>query len=146
MRASGYGANADYAQNAHQEVMIIVQCEHVDACDAFADIAAVAGVAMVFIGPNDLLGSMGRVEGTDAPDVRARIEQVEALARSSGAALGTITGPSRQHEQLERDGYRLIVSASDVMLLHKADRRNHGGRRLMPMPVGARQNFYLFRS
>lgn len=126
VRASGYGADAGYAANADQELMIIAQCEHVDACEAFSDISAVAGIDMVFIGPNDLAGSMNRLEQVDAADVRARIEQVESAAKSSGAALGTITGANQTHEQLESAGYRLVVGASDAQLLFGAARHARG--------------------
>jgi 4-hydroxy-2-oxoheptanedioate aldolase len=49
----------DYARAANNEVMAIVQIEHIDAVNRIEEILAVPGVDLPLIGPYDLSGSMG---------------------------------------------------------------------------------------
>ncbi len=100
-----------------------MQVEHVDAAAEAAGIAAVPGVDMVFVGPNDLAASMGFLERLDAPEVAAAIAAVEAAVLGAGCLLGTIEGRGRDAGALARDGHRLIVGPNDVSLLAAAARR-----------------------
>ena len=80
-------------------------------------IAAVDGVDMVFIGPNDLAGSMGLLEQLEAPALHAAFQRVEQAVAASGKMLGTITGPGRSWGQLAAGGYRLIVGPTDAQFV-----------------------------
>jgi 4-hydroxy-2-oxoheptanedioate aldolase len=121
-RASGYGAQADYAARAHDDLLLMVQIEHADAVADFEAIAATPGVDMAFVGPNDLAGSIDRLEKLDHPDVVAQLREVERKAAAAGAAIGTITGPGRDWAALRDLGYRLILGPADVGLLTGAAR------------------------
>src|SRR3546814_7432612 len=59
VRASGYGADPDYAARANDSLFICVQIESAAAADRAGEIAAVEGVDLVFIGVADLSGSIG---------------------------------------------------------------------------------------
>ncbi len=69
VRASQYGMNTNYIHEASDELLLIAQIEHVDAIPNIADIAAVDGIDLLFIGPNDLAGSAGKLERLDEPGV-----------------------------------------------------------------------------
>ena len=117
VRGSGFGTTPDYAKNAADELLLIVQCEHIDSVDDIEALVRVDGVDMVFIGPNDLAGSMGLLEQLTAPALLTAFAQVEAMATAAGRWLGTITGPGRDWADLEKLGYRLVVGPNDVSLL-----------------------------
>jgi prepilin-type processing-associated H-X9-DG protein len=119
VRASRYGAHPDYAAWAHEELLLIAQIEQAEAVEAAAGIAAVEGIDMLFVGPNDLAGSMGLLERLDHPDLLAAVARVEAAARASGALLGTIPHGGRDAAALFADGHAFCACASDVGLLRE---------------------------
>ncbi len=118
VRGSRYGTVPDYARSeAADELLLIVQCEHVDAVAGIEAMAAVEGIDMIFIGPNDLVGSMGMLEQLEAAPLQDAFLRVEDAARAAGRWLGSITGPGRDWADLERLGYRLVVGPNDIALL-----------------------------
>ena len=122
VRASGFGARPDYRATAHEELLLMVQVEHVDAVRDLEAIAAVPGVDMAFVGPNDLAGSIGLLERLTDPKVAALLDDIERRAAAAGLMLGTITGEGRDWAALTRLGYRLIVGPNDISLLTAAAR------------------------
>lgn len=133
LRASHYGAIPDYAQaRAHHELLLMIQIEHVDAIEAIPEIAAVEGVDMIFIGPNDLAASMGHLEDMAHPDVRAAISRAEDLARAAGVMLGTVLWADHDYGSLRKAGYHFIGGACDVALLTQSSREaREAARRLL---------------
>lgn len=118
VRASRYGTVPGYAlTEAADELLLIVQCEHADAVGDIEAVAQVEGVDMVFIGPNDLVGSMGMLEQLEAKPLQDAFAKVEGAANAAARWLGTITGPGRGWSELEGLGYRLIVGPNDISLL-----------------------------
>lgn len=120
VRASRYGAHGDYAAWAHEELLLIVQVEHVDAVAAVEEIAAVEGVDMVFIGPHDLAGSMGLLERLDDPRVEEAVRKVEEATLNAGKLLGSIPRPQRDAEACFEAGHALCACAADIMLFREA--------------------------
>ncbi|SIS82441.1 HpcH/HpaI aldolase family protein [Phaeovulum vinaykumarii] len=119
-RAAGFGARTDYVTEAGDELLLILQCETVEAVENLAQICAVPGVGMIFIGPNDLSGSMGMLGQLAAPEFHAMLARIEATCAAAGMPLGTITGPGRGYSVLRDKGYRLAVAEADVVLLARA--------------------------
>lgn len=118
VRASHFGARSDYAlQGAHDDLLLLVQCEHREAVDNLAEIAAVPGIDMVFVGPNDLSGSIAHLERLLDPAPQALLKRIEATAVAQSIALGTIVGAGRGWADLKRLGYRLVVGPNDVSLI-----------------------------
>ena len=139
VRASHYGARPDYAAHAHEELLLMVQIEHADALPHVAAIAGVPGVDMVFIGPNDLVASMGHLEQLRHPDLARAVGEVEAEVRRQGVMLGTVEGGGRNYAALRDAGYGLIVGPDDITLLATAARAAHARSRkelLEVIPAG----------
>lgn len=125
VRASGYGANRDYRRNAHDDLLLIAQVEHTEAVDNIADIAATPGIDALFIGPNDLAGSIGRLEELDHPDVMALCETAEKAIVQSGKWLGSIVRPGRTAADLHKRGCQIIAGPSDIGLFLAAASAAH---------------------
>lgn len=118
LRCSDWGARPGYARDeAHEEVFIMLQCEHVDAVANLAEITAVPGIGAIFLGPNDLAASAGHLERMDHPEVQDLFRKVEAAAAKAGLPLATVRGGGRDWKELEALGYRLVVGINDVSLL-----------------------------
>lgn len=136
-RASRFGGWRGYAAEAHDDLLLIVQIEHADAVPAAAAIAAVEGVDMLFVGPNDLAASMGHLEALAAAPVLEAIARVEAAARDAGRLLGTITGEGRGWAELRRLGYRFVAGPNDVAILAAGARAAAAERDAALAPEGA---------
>lgn len=123
VRASHYGRWAEYARTAHDDLLLMVQCEHIDAVPHVAEIGAIDGIDMIFVGPNDLSGSIGILEQLEHPELLKAKETIESAARTSGVKLGTIQGGGRNYSHLRDAGYQFIVGPADVGLLFAAARQ-----------------------
>ena len=51
----------EYLATADQQILVIVQIEHIDAVKNLDAILAVPGLDGICLGPNDLSGSMGKL-------------------------------------------------------------------------------------
>jgi 4-hydroxy-2-oxoheptanedioate aldolase len=90
-RASRWGRYPQYAQEANQQVCLLVQAETTTALKNLDAIAAVEGVDGVFIGPADLSASMGHVGNQTHPEVKAAIEDAFRRILKAGKAPGILT-------------------------------------------------------
>ncbi len=124
VRASAYGADwRGYVERAAKEdLLVICQVETAAGVRNAAEIAAVEGLDLLFLGPFDLSAALGRMGEPDHPEVRRSIEQVERAAKAAGKALGGIPTPDRSAEALFAAGYDLVLADFDVLLLRDAAR------------------------
>jgi 4-hydroxy-2-oxoheptanedioate aldolase len=120
VRASGYGADPDYGRNANDELLLLAQIEHRDACDNIAEIAAVDGIDMLFLGPNDLAASMHHFENMDHAEVIAAVDDIERSVAASGKMFGGFPLPIRSDNEAVQRGYRIIARQSDIWLFRTA--------------------------
>lgn len=118
IRASNWGARPCYArEEANDGVLLMLQCEHVESVDNLAGIAAIPGVDMVFIGPNDLAGSIDHLERMQEDEPQKLLARIEAIANAAGKPLGTILGAGRDWVRLKALGYRFVIGTNEVSLL-----------------------------
>ena len=123
VRASRYGEDwRGYVEAIGRSVMTICQVETRAAVENVAEIAAVPGLDMIFVGPFDLSASLGHMGEPDHPDVRAAIASVEAAAKAAGCLLGAIPTPERSPAELYRDGYNLVLADIDLALVREGAR------------------------
>src|SRR6516165_4494599 len=54
---------ADYFAHADEELLVVLQCEHITAVDHADEIFSVPGIDAIFVGPNDLEASMRSSDG-----------------------------------------------------------------------------------
>lgn len=119
-RAASYGLDRDYIRHAHDDLLLMLQIESADAVAAIPEIAAVDGADLLFVGANDLAGSIDRLEALDAPDAAALIAEAEGAIRESGAWMGTIPRPGAAPADLYAQGHHLVIGPSDLALFRVA--------------------------
>ncbi len=120
-RAADYGlSSAKYVETAHDNLLVICQIETRAAVAAAAEIASVDGIDMLFIGPFDLSGDMGRLAQFDDPEFLALRKKAETETKASGKLLGGIPVAGDMPPDMLKRGYDYIVSGSDVLLLRDA--------------------------
>jgi 2-keto-3-deoxy-L-rhamnonate aldolase RhmA len=121
IRASSYGHDTKgYFDGIPLRQMVIAQIETRGGLDAVEKIAAVDGVDMLFVGPNDLSTSLGHFGQGDHPTVRTAIDRIIAAAKAKGKWLGTVPTKERDAKALFALGFDLVISGSDVALLREA--------------------------
>lgn len=112
-RACGFALGfEDYFAKANDNLLTIVQIENPQAVDRADEIAAVAGVDVLFIGPLDLSVGLGIPQQYDDPRFKEATGKVVKACRNHGKAAGILLQP----EQLAgavADGYTFIALGSD---------------------------------
>jgi 4-hydroxy-2-oxoheptanedioate aldolase len=92
VRAAGYGIDLDlgaYIANANRETIVCVQIEDREGLANVAEIAAVPGVDIVFVGPMDLSQSLGYPGDFARPEFRRHVERAFEAAHAAGVTTGT---------------------------------------------------------
>lgn len=119
--ATHYGRfNQEYLAGFEDNLIIMCQIETKQAVDNIEEIAAVEGVDMLFIGPYDLSGSIGKLGQFDDPEVIELFELAVSKIKKSGKWLGTISSGAEQTNKLFEQGYDFLLCASEVGLVSDA--------------------------
>jgi 4-hydroxy-2-oxoheptanedioate aldolase len=109
-----------YAGAANSNIVVALQVETADCIKNIAEIAAVPGVDILFLGQNDLCMSMGLYEKYEfphmytSPELGAATEKLVAEARKNNVILGLfLFGTSRVGEFLDK-GFSFISIGNDL--------------------------------
>ena len=114
---------ATYYARANDEILVMVMAEHVKAIENADEILSVPGIDGVFIGPNDLLNSMGKKPGFDSEDQEFTdaLAHIRATAKKHGIASGIHVIDAAAAKRRAAEGFQFIAVASEVgMMLSKA--------------------------
>ncbi|MBM3547357.1 MAG: hypothetical protein FJX54_10405 [Alphaproteobacteria bacterium] len=106
-----------YARTAHERLLLIVQIESEKSVANIDAIAAVDGVDALYIGPNDLSGTLGCFRQFDHPDLQKAIDTAFAGIRRAGKAAGIVPYGKNSVVSLFKQGYQMIAAATELTLL-----------------------------
>jgi 4-hydroxy-2-oxoheptanedioate aldolase len=117
--ALSFGTDAStYFNNANDEVLLVLQIEHIDGVNNADEILSVPGVDACFIGPNDLAASMGLGLGvpleSDHPELSAAIAQIREACVRHGVAPGVHCSHADGVNQRIAEGFRFCAMASEL--------------------------------
>lgn len=113
-RATGFGADFDdYFAHAHERLVAIPQIETPEAVNNVADIAAIDGVDVLFVGPMDLSTSLGIPGNYEHPLCMDAFKRVSAAARNAGKAAGILLLNPAHVPMCRELGYTFIALGSD---------------------------------
>jgi 2-keto-3-deoxy-L-rhamnonate aldolase RhmA len=120
-RVSGFGSTLpDYFERWNSQVVVGVQIETTEALANVERIAAVPGIDILFIGPNDLSASLGRFRQFDHPEFANAVDRILKAAQAHGVAAGYMcTGPDEVLQKIDQ-GFRFLAAGSDARLLSGA--------------------------
>jgi 4-hydroxy-2-oxoheptanedioate aldolase len=122
-RASVYGYDAEAPNRVQDELLIAVQIESLIGIDQIEEIAAVAGIDLLLLGPRDLSASIGKLGRFEDPEVLAIVAKAEAAILASGKRLGSVIYPGQTPAQMFERGYDLLIAGSDIGFLVEGARR-----------------------
>lgn len=105
-----------YYERANDEILIVVQAEHIRAVENADSILSVPGIDAVFIGPNDLSASMGFRPSGDCsePAVAEAVAHVRDTAIKHGLAPGIHVFTPEDAIRRIGEGFRFVALSSEV--------------------------------
>lgn len=116
-RANQFGRIKNYHATAQVQQLLAVQIECAEAVANAAEIAAVDGVDVLFVGPGDLSTNLGAMGNPSVAEVQQAISQVAEAAAGAGKVAGILTLVRLQAERYLELGYRMVAVGSDLGLL-----------------------------
>lgn len=111
----------EYLRNANEEILVVLQIEHIRGVENADAILSVPGVDACFIGPNDLAASMGIGLGvpleSDIPPLMEAIEEIKAACLRNGVAPGIHCSGAEGVNQRIAEGFQFCAMASELRYL-----------------------------
>lgn len=112
-------APADYYAKANDEILIVLQCEHIQAVRDFDEVYSVPGVDAVFVGPNDLAASMRGADGRPptADAFKQALADILAGAKRIGVPAGIHTFSIEEAKARIADGWQFVAVNSELKFM-----------------------------
>jgi 4-hydroxy-2-oxoheptanedioate aldolase len=120
VHALNFGATAaDYYARANDEILVVLQCEHVEAVANADAIFSVPGIDAIFVGPNDLEASMrsadGRAPGEEA--LADAFRRIHAACRRHGVAAGLHCFSAEEARRRIAEGWQFVAVQSELRMM-----------------------------
>ncbi|CAN5596722.1 aldolase/citrate lyase family protein [soil metagenome] len=120
VHALNWGASpTDYYANADDEILVVLQCEHIDAVRNFDAVYGIGGVDAVFVGPNDLMASMRDSSGKppSAEVFQQALNDILAGCKRLGVAAGLHTFSVDDAKMRIDQGWQFIAVGSELKFM-----------------------------
>ena len=113
---------ADYYAKVDDEVLVVLQCEHIQAVRNFEEIYSVPGIDAVFVGPNDLNASMRDADGRPpAPEVfKQALADILAACKRLKVPAGIHTFSVEEAKMRIDEGWQFIAVNSELKFMTEA--------------------------
>lgn len=112
----------EYFKTANDEILTAVQIETRPALEEVDAIAAIEGLDMLFVGPNDLHATLGlqpRYE-SDEPAFVAAVESVVNACQKHGKIAGILSANPEMASRMIAKGFHFVGIGSDVLHMTNA--------------------------
>jgi 4-hydroxy-2-oxoheptanedioate aldolase len=120
VHALNFGASAnDYFARANDELLIVLQCEHIQAVQDADSIFSVPGIDAIFVGPHDLAASMRSKEGRppSGEATREAMRHILATCKKHGVAPGVHVGSADEALARIEEGWQFIAIGSELKMM-----------------------------
>ena len=116
---------ATYFSKANDEILIVLQCEHIQAVRDFDQIYSVPGIDAVFVGPNDLAASMRAADGTPpSPEVfKETLAAILAGCKKNKVPAGIHTFSVEEAKMRIAEGWQFIAINSELRFMMDGAKR-----------------------
>lgn len=119
-RACQWGMNRAPLTEDHQSAVGVIQIETLDALEHVDEIAAQAGVDVLFVGPLDLSYALGVPLQLDSTTFQEALERVLEAAGRHGKAAGILAPDGAAAATFVRRGFRFVAIGSDSTIMAAA--------------------------
>jgi 4-hydroxy-2-oxoheptanedioate aldolase len=123
VHALNFGATAnDYYARANEEILVVLQCEHLKAVEDADLIFSVPGIDAIFVGPNDLAASMRGPDGRPpSAEATAKVmKRILEACRKHGVAPGLHCGNADEARMRIEEGWQFIAIGSELRMMLNA--------------------------
>jgi 2-keto-3-deoxy-L-rhamnonate aldolase RhmA len=107
-------------EHVNREVMTLVQIETAAGLESVAEIAAVDGVDVLWIGHFDLSASLGIPGDFGDETFTAAVDRVLEAGAASGKPVGMVCGSADEGRALLERGFRLLAYSIDIWIYEDA--------------------------
>lgn len=123
LHALNYATSADeYFAHADNEILVVLQTEHIKAVDIADEIYAVPGIDAIFVGPNDLAASLRGPDGS--PPSKGLMEKTLTRIREAAARQKVPCGLHVQSHEIAckriEEGWQFIAVGSELKFMLEA--------------------------
>jgi 4-hydroxy-2-oxoheptanedioate aldolase len=120
VHALNFGTTAiDYFNHADQEILVVLQCEHIQAVENADSIFSVPGIDAIFVGPNDLAANMRSKDGKP-PSGTATAEAMKhvlATCKKHGVAAGVHCFSPEEVKARIEEGWQFLAINSELRMM-----------------------------
>jgi 4-hydroxy-2-oxoheptanedioate aldolase len=120
VHALNFGTSAaDYFAHADEELLVVLQCEHIRAVEDADAIFSVPGIDAIFVGPNDLAASMRSKDGkpASAEATRQALQHVLAACRKHHVAAGYHCATAEEVRMRIEEGWQFLAVGSELKMM-----------------------------
>jgi 4-hydroxy-2-oxoheptanedioate aldolase len=120
VHALNFGGTAtDYFAKANEELLVVLQCEHIKAVEDADSIFSVPGIDAIFVGPNDLAANMrskdGRPPSAQATD--QALKHVLETCKKHKVAAGIHCFSAEEVCQRIEQGWQFLAIVSELKMM-----------------------------
>jgi 4-hydroxy-2-oxoheptanedioate aldolase len=115
-----YGCSAEhYYSHANDEILVIIQTEHIQAVDIADEIYSVPGIDAIFVGPNDLAASLRAADGSPPSKqlLEDTLQRILAAAKRNGVPCGLHVFSAADALRRAKEGWQFIAVNSELKMM-----------------------------
>jgi 4-hydroxy-2-oxoheptanedioate aldolase len=122
VRANGYGSVplAQFVVDANRSTIVVAQIETRGALTELDAIAALDGVDVLYVGPNDLTQALGIPGQYAEPAYQSELRRIASAAKAAGKTAGIMLARTDQIPPLLEMGYRFFTMSDRTLILESA--------------------------
>jgi 4-hydroxy-2-oxoheptanedioate aldolase len=120
VHALNFGTDAaTYYARANDELLVILQCEHIQSAENADAIFSVPGIDAIFVGPNDLAASMRDASGKppSAEETDRVLKHILTTCKKHGVAPGIHCMSADEAVRRIADGWQFIAVTSELKMM-----------------------------
>jgi 4-hydroxy-2-oxoheptanedioate aldolase len=109
----------DYYDHADDELLLVLQCEHIQAVEDADKIFSVPGIDAIFVGPNDLAASMRGSDGSppSGEATSQAMKHILATCKKHKVAAGVHCGSVEEVQVRIEEGWQFIAITSELKMM-----------------------------
>lgn len=110
---------ADYYARANDEILVVLQCEHIQAVNDADDIFSVPGIDAIFVGPNDLAASMRGKDGKNpsGASMTETLQRILAACKKNKVPAGLHCYSAEEAKMRIAEGWQFIAIGSELRMM-----------------------------
>jgi 4-hydroxy-2-oxoheptanedioate aldolase len=123
VHALNFGTTAnEYYAHANDEILVVLQCEHIQAVRDADAIFSVPGIDAIFVGPNDLAASMRSQDGKppSGEATAQALKQILATCRKHHVPAGIHCTTGEEARARIEEGWQFVAVGSELRMMLSA--------------------------